>query len=180
MYLMKNCCFFGHRRLFNKEDIRNRLYTFVETLIQRGYKNFLIGTHGEFDNVSLSVCRELRKKYHIKITIVFTSVAKLSKPKNSDVSDADLYNDCETLIYDIEEVFYKNQITISNQKMIDNSDYVICYVDETKSPSGAKKAMKYAVKHNKEISNLFLESDNPTYSMTNQEKNEFWKNLLNN
>ena len=63
--------------------------------------------------------------------------------------------------------------------MIDNSDCVICYVDESKSISGAKKAMKYALKNKKEVKNLFIESDNPTYGMNNEEKQDFWKQIFN-
>lgn len=43
--------------------------------------------------------------------------------------------------------------------MIKNSDFVIFYVDESKSISGAKTAMKFAIKDKKKIYNLFLEID---------------------
>jgi len=179
MFLIEICCFFGHRQIFNKQIVRERLYTLVEELIKKGCNKFLIGTHGDFDSIALSVCRELRKKYDIKIIVVFTSLSKITKTKDCDVSDADLYKDCETLIYNIEEQHFKNQITYSNQRMIDNSDCVVCYVDESKSISGAKKAMKYALKNKKEVKNLFIESDNPTYGMNNKEKQNFWNNIFN-
>lgn len=66
---------------------------------------------------------------------------------------------CETLFYDIEDVHFKNRITVSNKKMIDDSDMIICYVDMTSYKSGAKNAIKYAMKKNKTVVNLYREND---------------------
>ncbi|MBQ3158721.1 MAG: DUF1273 family protein [Clostridia bacterium] len=155
----KTCCFFGHRFITNEIQVRERLIKVLDKLIQKGYNQFIIGTHGDFDRLALSVCRELRRENDIKIVVVFTSVSKIIKNKNSNLSSIDLYQDCETIIYDIENIYYKNQIMISNQQMIKNSDFVIFYVDESKSISGAKTAMKFAIKNKKKIYNLFLEID---------------------
>lgn len=52
-------------------------------------------------------------------------------------------------VFFIDNIYYKNRIIVSNRKAIDDSDFVICYVDKSKRVSGAKKAMKYAEKNNK-------------------------------
>ena len=145
--------FFGHR-LVLKADLRQKLYDCLNGILKKE-KNirFLIGTHGEFDSIALSVCRELRRVFSCKITVVFTSLSFLQK--KGDYSLADFYKDVETLTYDIENVFYKKRIAVSNQKMVDESDVIVCYVDMNRTCSGAKKAVVYGIKKNKKIINLF-------------------------
>ncbi|MBR2970803.1 MAG: hypothetical protein IKC48_03300 [Clostridia bacterium] len=165
--MKKTISFFGHRILWNV-DIRERVKTVLESYF---YYEIccLIGTHGEFDRLALSVCRELRKSYsNIKITAVFSTLKTLLK-------DAYLYDDVETMIYEVEQEHFKNQITVSNRKMIDDSDLIICYVDTNKYRSGAKRAVEYATKQGKEVINLFREKDRPFYGMTKEEIESAWK-----
>lgn len=173
-------CFFGHRKIYCK-DIKERLLTAVEEQIKNGADSFIIGTHGDFDTLSLTVCRELRNKYpQIKISVVFTTLTILKKDNYDDEigsSIADYYKDVETMIYDIEEEHFKQQIIISNRKMIDDSDKVICYVKFKEYRSGAKRAVTYAKKQNKDIINLYKEQDSPFYGMTREEINAEWQKL---
>lgn len=149
------CAFFGHGSIFNQTLLREKLKRAIENMIINGAVSFLIGTHGDFDKLALSVCRELRNKYKdIQITIVLTSINSLNKKYG--YSKADYYDDVQTIFYPIEEVYFKQRITISNRYMVDSCDYVICYVDMNKTHSGAKAAVKYAQKKNKEIINLFV------------------------
>ena len=70
----KKICFIGHRHIYNYKAIREKVYKIVEEEIKNGCKFFTMGTHGEFDEMSLSVCRELRKVYtNIEIEVVITS-----------------------------------------------------------------------------------------------------------
>ena len=99
---MKNICFFGHRNLWGK-DIRDRLKKELESHLNEDV-HCKIGTHGDFDSLALSVCRELRRTYkNLKITVIFTSLNILKKDKELEYSVADNYSDVETMIYDIEE-----------------------------------------------------------------------------
>ncbi len=63
------------------------------------------------------------------------------------------------MTYPIENEYYKNQISLSNRYMVDDSDVIICYVDFNRYLSGAKKAVKYAEKQGKEIIQLFRIED---------------------
>ena len=65
------------------------------------------------------------------------------------------YSDVKTLMYEIEDIFFKRRITYSNKKMIDECDTLICYVDENFSNSGSKSIMKYAEKKGLNVINLF-------------------------
>lgn len=72
--MIKKICFIGHRHIYNYKEIREKLYKIVEEEIKKGCKFFTMGTHGEFDEMVLSVCRELRKVYtNIEIEVVITS-----------------------------------------------------------------------------------------------------------
>lgn len=63
------------------------------------------------------------------------------------------------MFYDVEDIYYKNRITYSNKKMVDNCDLVICYVDMKSYKSGAKTAVNYALKQNKKVINLYEENN---------------------
>ena len=168
---MKTICFLGHRQ-FHPRDLEERLSSTIKENISFDEDVlFLMGRHGDYDRLALSVCRQIRKEYpKVKITVVFTSLAILRKPEEEMYSVADMYDDVDTMIYNIEEEHFKNQIVSSNKQMVDDSDIVICYVDFDKRQSGAKIAVKYAQKQNKKVINLFKEQDRPFYGMTEEEK----------
>jgi len=163
--------FFGHRKIYKENIIRQRLLDCVELHILNGAKRFKVGTHGDFDKLALSVCCELRNKYKdIKITAVFTTLSFLTKKEDYSIADDYKRNNIETMVYPIEEEHYKNQIVVNNRLMVDDCDLVICYVDMKEYRSGAKRAVNYAKKQGKQIINLFKEEDRPFYGMTEEEK----------
>lgn len=169
-------CFIGHRKIAGK-NVKQRLIQTIEKYINIGVNDFIVGTHGEFDNLALSVLRELRNTYKdIKICVVFTTLNVLKKEDYSSIMD--YYKDVETTIYDFEEQHYKRQITYSNERMIDDCDILICYVDTDEYRSGAKIALKYAQKQNKEIVNLFRVEDRPFYGMTKEEIKKYWNDVF--
>lgn len=156
----KKVCFIGHRNVFKYNEIREKLYYIVEQEIKQGCKFFTMGTHGEFDKLALSVCRELRNIYKgIEIEVVITSLKKIKTIIDHDPIFGDEkyipYSDVKTTMYDIEEEHYKRRIIVSNQKMIDNCDTLICYVNPTKTYGGAIIAYKYAKKKGLHIVNLY-------------------------
>ncbi|MBR1925660.1 MAG: hypothetical protein IJ837_02270 [Clostridia bacterium] len=119
----KRICFIGHRRI-GFGDIRSKLKEVVLQKIKDGYRFFTMGTHGEFDEMALSVCRELRKDYpDIEIVVVITSFNKIKKVVEHDEIWGDEiytpYLDVKTTMYNIEETHYKRQITESNHQIND-------------------------------------------------------------
>ena len=161
--------FFGHRQLRQESVVRERLKNEVEQLIKQGANKFLIGNHGQFDRVALSVCRELRKTYKdIKIIVVFTSLAVFQKDEYG-ISGISGLEDVETMTYPIEDEHFKNQIVVNNRYMVDDSDVVVGYVDMKEYRSGAKRAINYAKRQHKTVINLFKEEDRPFYGMTDEE-----------
>lgn len=169
---MFRTAFIGHRQVFGKE-VSECIKDEIEKQIKLDCKQFTMGTHGEFDRLALSACRSLRKEYpDIEIEVVITSLNALKK---DSAFDAAPYDDVKTVMYDIEDAHYKQRITLSNRRMIDGCDTLICYVDESAYRSGAKSAMRYAEKNGLKIINLYREEDQPFYGMTRDEIEEYWK-----
>ena len=156
----KKICFIGHRHIYNYNEIREKLYNIVKEEIKKGCKFFTMGTHGEFDEMALSVCRELKKIYtDIEIEVVITSFKTIEPIIDHDPIFGDEkyipYSDVKTTMYDIEEEYYKRKIVVSNQQMIDNCDTLICYVNTTKTYGGSILAYKYAKKKGLQLVNLY-------------------------
>ena len=141
----KICSLFGHRCIFDSENLKILLYKQIETQIHNGFNIFYIGSHGEFDKMSLNILSTLKKLYsNIEIYIVITSFSQIKK-----------YCSFKTIFFPIETIYFKNKIIKSNQYMVDKSNLIICYVDMNKIYSGSKLAIKYAIKKNKKIINLY-------------------------
>ncbi len=147
---MKNVCsFFGHSMFVECRIDLKKFKTTIETLIKKGVHTFLVGNHGEFDKLALQTCLELKDKYsHIKIIKVLSNISSFSKEK--------LHNkNIEIITYPIEQYHFKQRILKTNQFMIDNSDVIVAFVDMREIKSGAKQAILYALRKNKQIINLF-------------------------
>lgn len=150
--------FIGHRDIFDR-DLRSKLFLEVKKQVDAGCSFFTMGTHGEFDKLALSVCKELRRTYtDIKIEVVITSFKEIAPIIEKDLIFGDEiytpYDDVATIMYDIEEEHYKRRIIASNRQMIDTCDTLICYVNKKHNPSGAKLAMNYAKRKGLKIINL--------------------------
>lgn len=159
----RKIAFIGHREVLDLK-MRGKLLDEVKRQIEGGCKFFTMGTHGEFDEMALSVCRELRKTYKdIKIEVVITSFKKLEKQLLYDDEFGKEYetpySDVSTVMYEIEEEYFKRQIVVSNRMMIDTCDKLICYVNEKRSRGGAILALNYAKKKGLEVINLYNKED---------------------
>jgi len=64
----KSCCFFGHRKIDETEELKNNLCGIIENLItNEKVDTFLFGSKSEFDSLCLKTATELKEKYpHIK------------------------------------------------------------------------------------------------------------------
>lgn len=159
MQINKRICFIGHRNI-SYLSTKESLIEAVKKEIEHGCKLFTMGTHGDFDELALSVCRELKRTYKdIEIEVVITSLQKL-KPfidydKIFGYEKYFPYKDVKTIMYDIEDEHFKRRITSSNKQMIDTCDTLIAYVDENRSYGGAISAYKYAQKKGLKIINIY-------------------------
>lgn len=189
--MSKKVCFIGHRDILLNKIVEEKLNKAIQNEINSGCRYFTMGTHGEFDKMALSTCRKFRNIYNdIEIVVVLTSLHKIEKKILKTYQDEESktqivyndyysnYDDVKTTMFYIENIYFKNQITESNKKMIDGCDALICYVDTKKYKSGAKIAMNYAKKNNLQIINLYDEKDFPTFGMNDEEKNIYFNSKL--
>lgn len=131
--------FIGHRRVFGK-NVEQRLAEAIKSEAENGCKSFIMGVHGEFDRLALKTCKQIRSIYNdIRIETVITSLGIVTGYDGST-----LFDDVDIVKYEIDDLHFKQRITRSNRLMIDECDAVICYVDMSKSRSGAKSTLNYA------------------------------------
>ena len=91
---MKTIAFFGHRKLFNKNKIKEKVFEKLKEVIPQGFSRVLVGCHGDFDNIALSVSLNYKEKFdqNLEICIVLTSLTYLTKDENG-YSCADIYKE---------------------------------------------------------------------------------------
>lgn len=163
------CCFFGHRKINETEDLRKKIYDTVEKLINaQKVHTFLFGSKSEFDDLCLNIVTELKEK-HPQIKRVYVRSAY-----------ADIDEDYTNYLLEFYEGTYfpetirgsgKASYVERNQEMINNSKFCVVYYDENYLPprrknsrrdltdyqpkSGTKLAYDYAIKKKSEIINMF-------------------------
>lgn len=147
------CCFFGHRKINETEELKSKLVQIIEKLIvKNSVDTFLFGSKSRFNSLCLELVSELKEKYpHIKRVYVRAEYPYISEHYKN------------YLLESYENTYYPENILNSgrasyverNYEMIDNSHYCIVYYDEQSAPttrkSGTKIALDYAIKQCKKI-----------------------------
>ena len=148
----KVCLFSGHRIVPNKdyEKIFNITKNKIEFLIkQNNVKYFKVGGAKGFDTIASLSIIELKKVYKdIKLILILPC-------KNQDVKwnkkDKELYNivleNADKIIYLYEE-YTKSCMLERNDKLLENTDYCICYLREKAIKGGTVYTINRA-KHKK-------------------------------
>lgn len=162
------CCFFGHRKINETLELKNRLQTIVEELIiEHKVDTFLFGSKSEFDTLCHGVVSKLKEKYpYIKRIYV-----RAEYPYIDDNYKA-------YLLQSYDDTYYPEKIVKAgkaayverNCEMIDKSAYCVVYYDKNYTPpkrrgkkqlseyqpkSGTSIAYDYASREGTMIINLF-------------------------
>ena len=152
----KTCCFFGHRKIIETEELKSKLIKVIEKLIvDENVDTFLFGSKSQFNCLCLELVTEIKEKYpHIKRIYVRAEYPVINEQYTN------------YLLESYEDTYYPEKILNSgraayverNYEMIDNSHYCIVYYDEANAPttrkSGTKIALDYAIKKGKVITIL--------------------------
>lgn len=143
--MTRTCCFFGHRD--TPKDIAVKLeQTVIELIENKSVYTFYVGNQGGFDFMVRKILKKLKYEYpYINYSVVLAYMPEKIK-KYEDYSDT-IYPD------GLENVPRRFAIDRRNKWLVDNSDYVIAYV--THNYGGAAKFYELAVKHKKEVINLY-------------------------
>jgi len=148
----KVCSFFSHSKIEITEELKEKLMTTVKKLIEDGFSIFYFGGFGEFDELCWQTVTQLKTTYpDIK------RIYCLSDPRHQRLSKRPRLlkdEDYEEFVYlDLDFDWWYQRIYFRNCEMINQSDFVIFYVNQTKN-SGAYKALQYAKKNKKGFINL--------------------------
>ena len=161
------CCFFGHRKIPEKESIKSFIEIAIEELITKKHiKTFLFGSKSQFDDICYGVVSALKVKYpYIERIYVRAEFQHIDDSYKS------------YLLENYEDSYYPKSISNAgkyvyverNQEMINKSSFCICYYDKNYLPSrrknskrdltdyqpksGTKVANDYAVRKKKTIIN---------------------------
>ncbi|MBR6510063.1 MAG: DUF1273 family protein [Clostridia bacterium] len=150
------CCFFGHRKINETEELKLTLYEIIENLIiNENVDTFMFGSKSRFDGLCLETVTKIKEKYpNIKRIYVRAEYPNISKHYEN------------YLLKSYEETYYPEKIKNSgkavyverNFEMINKSQICIIYYDEQCAPknrkSGTKIAFDYAIKQGKRIIKL--------------------------
>lgn len=142
--------FFGHRDIYNSDEVGNKLAEVLEREFGKGEALFYVGAYGAFDFIALKKCVEF-KRIHQDARIYFVTAYW----DEDYLQDRDFITElCDGVLYpDIETVPKKYAISRRNKCVIDFSNVVICYL-ENKTWDGAAKAVEYALKKKKRVINI--------------------------
>ena len=162
------CCFIGHRKIEQTEEIERLLRDTLYSLIGQGANHFIFGDHSDFNSLCYEIVTELKDEFpHIRRTHYRT-----------DYPDADAYT-MQFLLDGYEDSVCpagvsgagKAAYVKRNQAMIQNSDICVFYFDEMYQPSrrkqskpslsdyqpksGTRLAFDYAEAQGKRVINLY-------------------------
>ena len=147
------CCFFGHRKINETEELKAKLYKTIENLIVNdNVDTFLFGSKSRFNDLCLEVVSQIKDKYpHINRIYV-----RAEFPIINDEYKAYLLESYEDTYYPEKLIDAGKAVYVErNIEMINRSRFCIVYFDESYAPSkrksGTKTALDYAIKLKKEI-----------------------------
>ena len=152
----KTCCFFGHRKINETEELKSKLIEIIEKLIvDEKVDKFLFGSKSRFNSLCLELVTEIKEKYpYIKRIYVRAEYPYISEQYTN------------YLLESYEDTYYPEHIRNSgcaayverNYEMINKSKFCIVYYNEPNAPttrkSGTKIALDYAIKQCKQITVL--------------------------
>ena len=167
---LHSCCFFGHRKITETDELKERLTEIIEDLIlNKGVTTFLFGSKSEFDKLCLKTITGLKEKY----PVIKRIYVRAEYPYISDE-----YKEHLLRFYD--DTYYPDKVLGAgkaayverNFEMIDKSSFCVVYYDENYLPprrknsrrdltddqpkSGTHLAYEYAVKRCAEVINVFI------------------------
>ena len=149
------CCFFGHRKINDSKELREKIIKAVERLIEEEkVDTFLLGSKSEFDSLCLEIVSKIKEKYqHIKRIYVRAEFQIIDDNYRKYLLN--FYDDT----YFPEKVVGAGKASYvkRNYEMVEKSKYCVVYYEPSLTrKSGTKIALDYAVKRGREIIVLSL------------------------
>ncbi len=131
------CCFFGHRKINETEELKSKLIEIIEKLIvDENVDTFLLGSKSRFNSLCQETVTEIKEKYpHIKRIYVRAEYPDINEQYTN------------YLLESYEDTYYPGHIigfgraayVERNYEMINKSHYCIVYYDEQNAPTPMTK-----------------------------------------
>ncbi len=167
----KICSFFGHRKIYESNELKQKIRVCIEDLINRyNVCMFLFGSRSDFNDLCHLVVSELKEEYSFVERICYTCKSEsctLESERKERERIFSLVLNKEVHLLGFEKEFeHKTKYEAGrasyverNQAMINDSDFCIFYYDKNyvplkKTNSGTKLAYEYAVRKKKKVINL--------------------------
>lgn len=132
--------FCGHKDVFQKQQVNEKLAAVVAALIEEGATEFYLGGYGDFDYMAAKIVRELKKdRPDIQSTLV---IPYMDRDYNKELYDGSIYPP-------LENTPLRFAISKRNEWMVDQADVVVAY--RTHDWGGASKTLEYAQRKKKRI-----------------------------
>ncbi len=147
---MFKCCFAGHGEIYDSSLDEKIIDAAIKLIEECNVNEFWVGNYGEFDRLSASVVRKLKKVYpHIRIVLVLPYLTKEINEHGKEFKE-----NYDTLVMaDIQpNTPARYRILKANEYMVNECGYVMAYVKH--SWGGAAKTLAYAQKKQKRIINI--------------------------
>ena len=147
---IKTIAIFGD---LDKENIKQARKSFlfeIEKLINNGARKFYFSNYGLFYAMAMSVCYELKPKYHIEITQVLCSHKEVKRTQK--LVDA-LFSGVKCTTW-TKSLSLLSPLIQNLEKMIDLSDEIVVFLGGEKSLY-TETAINYAKRIHKNVIKLF-------------------------
>ena len=144
--------FIGHSVISFHDDVKNA----VKEQIRKNIANAdsvtcYLGGYGDFDNIGLCACKELKQE-RADIELVYVT-PYISLSEQLKIKKLQEFGYCDFSLYPpIENVPLKFAIVKRNEWMIMNADLIIAYVN--REYGGAYKALQFAKRKKRRIINI--------------------------
>lgn len=147
----KTCCFTGHRIIPHSEvlKINESLEKICESLINRGYSQFICGGALGFDTLAALCVLRLREKYDIKLII---AVPCRNQSEKWNKTDRELYEKILKLADEVtvlSEEYTPFCMQNRNRFMVEHSSACVAYL--TRTVGGTAKTVNYAADNDCEL-----------------------------
>ncbi len=154
----KVCTFFGHRTILRTPFCVQRTREVMIDLIENHDVDvFILGDHGQYDNLCFSIARDLKKQYpHICLHLYLPYIEKHGENRINEGYDSieitDIGSRCP----------YRYKFPRRNEIMVARCDFFVCYIKW--SWGGAFNALKIAMRKKKHIINIAREEGVCTFN----------------
>lgn len=146
---------FGHRIIDDSQTVEQKLYELLRIIMSRGDREveFLVGRNGDFDLLTASVVRRLKKELNAENVFLTLVLPYETAELRNNTEAFEIFYDSIEISEASADKNFKYAITARNRDMIDRSDTVVVYVKN--QSGGAYQSLRYAEKNEKKIINLY-------------------------